>query len=298
SLSRTLFGQLPPSIRNKKDWLIAGDGQLLEAFPFSALPDPGNSAAPLVASHAIRLLPSELLLLSSKPKRPKPQFLGIGDPIYNLADSRRAARIRPVRAEGRASVALARLPGSEREIRSSARLSGMPDAEILTGAQANGAALKKALLAHPAILHFAVHVVSPEGQPEDAALALSLNQNDVPELLTREVIARYRVPGSLVVLSGCFSEQGKILPGAGVIGLSRAWLLAGASAVVVTAWPTPDDSGQFFSAFYSHLNGVKTGTIAENAATALQLAQLDMQRESGYRSSPKFWAAYSIISKE
>ncbi len=297
-LSRTLFGQLPPSIRNRKEWLIAAEGQLLEAFPFSALPDPGDSAMPLIQSHAVRLLPSELLLLSSKGKEPKPEFLGIGDPIYNLADSRRPASIRPIRTEERASVALARLPGSEREIRSSARLSGMPDSEILLGDQANGATLRKALLSHPAVVHFAVHVVSPEKQPEDAALALSLDQNDVPELLTREVVARYGVPGSLVVLSGCFSEQGKILPGAGVIGLSRAWLLAGAAAVVVTAWPTPDDSGQFFSAFYSHLSGIKSGTIAEKAAKALQLAQLDMQRQSGYRSSPKFWAAYSIISKE
>jgi CHAT domain-containing protein len=298
-LSRELFGQLPVSIRNKKGWLVTGDGELLDAFPFSALPDPGDTTVPIVKSHAIRLLPSELLLLAQKAKQPKPEFLGIGDPIYNLADSRRTAHIRPVQAtQARASVALARLPGSEREIRSSARLSGMPESQILMGAQANGAALRTALMTHPAIVHFAVHVVSPEGQPQDAALALSLNHDDIPELLTREVIAEYRVPGSLVVLSGCFSEQGRILPGAGVIGLSRAWLLAGASAVVVTAWPTPDDSGQFFSAFYGHLNGIKVGTLAERASKALQLAQIDMQRESGYRSFPKFWAAYSIISKE
>ncbi len=298
-LSRELFGQLPASIRNKKNWLVTGDGELLDAFPFSALPDPGDTTGPLMRSHVIRLLPSELLLLAQRAKQPKPEFLGIGDPIYNLADSRRTAHIRPVQAtQARASVALARLPGSEREIRSSARVSGMPESEILIGAQANGAALREALLTHPAIVHFAVHVVSPEGQPQDAALALSLNHDDVPELLTREVIAEYRVPGSLVVLSGCFSEQGRILPGAGVIGLSRAWLLAGASAVVVTAWPTPDDSGQFFSAFYSHLNSIKVGALAEKAAKALQLAQLDMQRESGYRSLPSFWAAYSIISKE
>jgi CHAT domain-containing protein len=298
-LSRELFGQLPASVRNKKDWLVTGDGELLDAFPFSALPDPGTANVPIMKSHAIRLLPSELLLLDTKARRPRPEFLGIGDPIYNLADSRRTARIRPVQAmQTRASIALTRLPGSEREIRSSARLSGMPTSQVLIGAQANGAALREALLAHPAIIHFAVHVVSPEGQPQDAALALSLNRDEVPELLTREVIAKYRVPGSLVVLSGCFSEQGKILPGAGVIGLSRAWLLAGASAVVVTAWPTPDDSGQFFSAFYGHFNGLSVGGLAERAAKALQLAQLDMQRESGYRRSPRFWAAYSIISKE
>jgi CHAT domain-containing protein len=81
------------------------------------------------------------------------------------------------------------------------------------------------------------------------------------------------------------------------LGLSRAWLLAGAAAVVVSAWPTPDDSGQFFSAFYAHLR-TQSGPLAQRAATALQQAQLDMQRGGGYRSAPSFWAAYSVISKE
>jgi CHAT domain-containing protein len=100
------------------------------------------------------------------------------------------------------------------------------------------------------------------------------------------------------VLSGCSSEQGKNLPGAGLIGLSRAWLLAGASAVIVSAWPTPDDSGRFFSAFYTHFSLLRTGTLAERAGIALQQAQKDVQQGGGYRSSPSFWAAYSIISKE
>ncbi len=102
------------------------------------------------------------------------------------------------------------------------------------------------------------------------------------------------------MLSGCASQQGENLPSAGLVGLSRAWLLAGASAVIVSAWPTPDDSGRFFSSFYSHLelNKSKAGNLAERAAVALQKTQLDMQRSVGYRSSPSFWAAYSLISKE
>jgi CHAT domain-containing protein len=101
-------------------------------------------------------------------------------------------------------------------------------------------------------------------------------------------------------MSGCSSQQGETLPGAGLIGLSRAWLLAGASAVVVSAWPTPDDSGHFFSSFYSHFQPVTStsGSLAKRAAVALQQAQLEMQRSNGYGSSPSSWAAYSVISKE
>jgi len=122
----------------------------------------------------------------------------------------------------------------------------------------------------------------------------------MPELLTKEGISALRVPGTLVVLSGCASQQGENLPSAGLIGLSRAWLLAGASAVIVSAWPTPDDSGKFFSTFYSHFQAQNSActNLAQRAAIALQETQLEMQRSAGYRSSPSFWAAYSLISKE
>jgi CHAT domain-containing protein len=121
-----------------------------------------------------------------------------------------------------------------------------------------------------------------------------------PELLTREAIAEYRVPGSLVVMSGCSSQRGETLPSAGLIGLSRAWLLAGASAVIVSAWPTPDDSGRFFSSFYSHLQPLTStsGSLAKRAAIALQQAQLEMRQSNAYGNSPSFWAAYSVVSKE
>jgi CHAT domain-containing protein len=103
-----------------------------------------------------------------------------------------------------------------------------------------------------------------------------------------------------VVLSGCSSQQGENLPSAGIIGLSRAFLLAGASAVVVSAWPTPDDSGRFFTAFYQHLQSQpkQADNPARRASNALQQTQIEMQQSSGYRSSPSFWAAYSLISKE
>lgn len=300
-LSQTLFQQLSPKVWQKRQWLIAGDGALLDGVPFSNLPDLSapDSKQFLMASHNLRFLPSELLLLQPAVNAPSRIFVGVADPIYNTADSRRskAPGLVPARAT-RESVALARLPGSEREVRSSSNLSGMPQSKLLVGGEATGRALQNALSKTPEIIHFAVHVVSPPGEPEEAALALSLDQADVPELLTAEVIASYRVPGSLVVLSGCSSEQGRNLPGAGLVGLSRAWLLAGASAVVVSSWPTPDDSGRFFSSFYTHFAVLKTGTLAQRAGIALQQAQKDVQQSGGYRGSPSFWAAYSIISKE
>jgi CHAT domain-containing protein len=245
----------------------------------------------------LRFLPSELLLLADQPPQPSLRFVGIGDPVYNFADSRLAAGRFPADAKTTSGVALARLVGSEREVRSAAQLSGLHDQEILLGPRANSAELQKSLANDPEVIHFAVHVVSPPERPEEAALALSL-KNGMPELLTPEAIAALRVPGSLVVLSGCSSGQGKALPSAGLQGLSRAWLLAGAAAVIVSSWPTPDDSGRFFSAFYGHLQVAKAGPLAQRAARALQQTQLDMQQSKGKSGAPSFWAAYSLISKE
>jgi CHAT domain-containing protein len=198
-------------------------------------------------------------------------------------------------------VSLGRLVGSEPEVRVSAAAYGSPDIQILTGRNASISRIRSVLSTNPAVLHFAVHVVSPEASNatnrSEAALALSLTGDQMPELLTKETIESLRVPGSLVVLSGCASQQGEVLPGAGMVGLSTAWLLAGASAVIVTAWPTPDDSGQFFRSFYSHFRNA-TGSTEERAAIALQKAQSDMRAGSGYRSNALFWAAYSLISTE
>jgi CHAT domain-containing protein len=308
-LSAALFGELPASVQNKPEWLLVGEGALLDGVPFGSLPEPAvkEGPAPLVAQHSLRFLPSELLLAYGSHDKPERRFLGVGDPIYNTADPRHEMLLKPVALASRrvASTALSRLPASDRDVRTAARESGMPQTEILVGARATLTDLQRAVTNRPEIVHFAVHVVSPEsegsndptGKPR-AALALSLTRDDIPELLTSEAIATLRVPGSLVILSGCSSQKGEVLPGAGLMGLSRAWLLAGASAVVVSAWPTPDDSGSFFSTFYRFLQSAPAGSLAQRAAFALQKAQITMQHGGGYRSLPKFWAAYSIVSKE
>ncbi len=305
NLSQALFGSLPAAIWSKPDWLVVGDGVLLDGVPFASLPDltPGSPGRCLTHVHNIRFLPSELLLVSTDKVKAQRLFVGIGDPIYNFADSRRTASGPGHLDPNRASMALPRLAGSEHEVRTAARESGLARSQFLIGREATIGEIQKAVAKFPEIIHFAVHVVSPEGAEtsspsSQAALALSLTKDNIPELLTPEAIATLRVPGSLVILSGCSSLKGEILPSAGLMGLSRAWLLAGASAVVVSAWPTPDDSGRFFSSFYSHFDADPSGSLSERAALALQQSQIEMEHGGGYRSAPKFWAAYSIISKE
>jgi CHAT domain-containing protein len=75
------------------------------------------------------------------------------------------------------------------------------------------------------------------------------------------------------------------------MGLTRAWLMAGARAVVATEWQTPDDIGVFFQRFYRHLGGSAAG----DPATALAEAQRETIRSRDWRSQPGFWAAYFTL---
>jgi CHAT domain-containing protein len=315
SLSTALFGQIPSSIWKKRNWIIVSDGALFINVPLAALPvldgedslkgEPDGSAIPLVAAHTIRSAASEYSpAMDAEPSLGDFRFAGVGDPIYNLADSRLqsadvSAKVPDSARSGHMGTPLARLVGSGNEVRSAAAI--FPEADVLTGANASTERVRSLVGRKAQVIHFAVHVLSPEGHPENAAIALTLGADRLPELLTPELIATFRVPGSLVVLSGCDSQQGKPVPGVGVQGLSRAWLLAGASAVVASAWPIPDDGGHFFNSFYHHLAVDKrssAGSVPKLAAVALAEAQNQMRNAGGSQQSSSFWAAYTVMSKE
>jgi CHAT domain-containing protein len=303
TLRQDLFGKLDADMQSRPEWLVAADGALLDSVPFSALPEKAGTDTPLSMAHSLRFTPSELLLLQNNTSPIEASFVGVADPIYNMADTRSPRKINRTAPRVRAGITLARLVASEREVRTAIDRKGFDQVQVLSGQTANDQNLRAVLAKAPEVLHFAVHVISPETadgiKGEEAALALSLGPDGFPQLLTKEIISSLRVPGTLVVLSGCASQQGKPLPSAGLMGLSRAWLLAGASAVLVTAWPTPDDSGAFFGNFYSHLQAQPRSTsIARRAASALQATQIDMQHSQDYMSETSFWAAYSLISKE
>jgi hypothetical protein len=70
-------------------------------------------------------------------------------------------------------------------------------------------------------------------------IALSLSRPGDLQLLSPLEIARFKFNAGVVVLSGCSSGRADVLPAAGLMGLTRAWLAGGARAVVASHWPTP-----------------------------------------------------------
>src|SRR5262249_15559224 len=148
--------------------------------------------------------------------------------------------------------------------------------------------LVRELARDPAVVHLATHVLPSREPRSHGLIALSLSLRRENELLPPEEIASWRTNAGVIVMSGCHSAAGATLPGTGLLGLTRAWLMAGARSVVASNWATPDESGALFSALYRTLSA-RNGA---EPASALQTAQLEMIRSGGWRASPRYWGAY------
>jgi len=317
NLYGALFGALQPEVTGKKRWLLILDDTLF-AMPLPALVTSAGSEPTvyLIERNSLRVLPYAEMLRQPPQTSPTGPFLGVGDPIYNPADSRwrsgsggssswrallRFGQTNPISNEQE----LTRLVGSGREVQTSAaswqqRLpADVQQAPVLLqGELCRRPQIERNLKAGPVVAHFATHVVQPLKQPEEALIAIGLDAAGAPDFLTISEISHWRYPLNLVVLSGCSSGTGKALPGAGLFGLSRAWLIAGARTAIASQWPTPDDSGPLFQTFYQSLNPSRQGLSSASAADALQLAQVQMLRSGNWRADPKFWAAFFVVGKD
>jgi hypothetical protein len=103
-------------------------------------------------------------------------------------------------------------------------------------------------------------------------------------------IANLSLNADLVVLAACRSNVGRLVRGEGLLSLSRAFMQAGARAVVATAWAIPDrDTAWLMRQFYS--------AMADGLAPdeALRRAQLDAIGSGGSRASAGTWAAFVVF---
>ncbi|OPJ74905.1 tetratricopeptide repeat protein 28 isoform C [Patagioenas fasciata monilis] len=110
-------------------------------------------------------------------------------------------------------------------------------------------------------------------------------------LLTAADVLDLRLPVKLVVL-GSYQESSSKVTADGVIGLTRAFLAAGAQCVLVSLWPVPVAASKMFvHAFYSSLlNGLK-------ASAALGEAMKTVQSSKQF-SHPSNWAGFMLIGSD
>ena len=163
----------------------------------------------------------------------------------------------------------------------------------LTGADATESALAKALAASAPwrALHLACHGLVNTEKPMLSALALSKSKEDDGFLTVLDVL-HMEVPADLAVLSACDTARGKVVKGEGIVGLTRAFMYAGAPRVICSLWKVDDEATSALMVKFYELWNPKAGAGLP-AAEALQKAQAHVRSQPTW-SHPYYWAAWTL----
>jgi CHAT domain-containing protein len=144
------------------------------------------------------------------------------------------------------------------------------------------------------IVHVAGHAGFDPARPVRSGIELAGHE----VLTAAEVFGLPGTRASLVTLSGCETGVSQNRPGDELIGLTRAFLYARASSVLVSLWSVADESTEYFmSRFYENLLGTPgnlLGTPGHGKADAFQAAMTDTMRVSGW-ASLYHWAPFALI---
>jgi CHAT domain-containing protein/Tfp pilus assembly protein PilF len=309
-------------IEGKRELIIVPDG-ILYYLPFELLltSAEGMGGDPrrlpyLVRKYAVRYVPSASVWVGlGRPEAERREWektlVAYADPVYG--DLEGAVREAWRSAFGELAK-LPRLPHSRREVQQIARLYPAADVVLRVGQEAREERVKSGEAERARYVHFAAHGVLNENKPEYSGIVLTLGapsalatragetaQRAEPEragqreesaedgLLQVYEVFNLRLNAEVAVLSACETGLGKEVRGEGMVGLTRAFLYAGAEAVVVSLWKVMDPAtAELMVRFYRHLRaGMKK-------AEALRQARLEMLDQYAH---PYYWAAFVLVGK-
>ena len=182
------------------------------------------------------------------------------------------------------------LPCAQEEVE---MIASILNTTALVGRQAIKAEVMKQI-SSVGLIHIAAH-----GNKRTGEIALSPNPgwtSSFPQkkdyILKMSDVQEANLRARLVVLSCCHSGRGRISKGEGVVGIARAFLVAGARSVLVSLWAIDDEATMvFMKSFYQHLKEGKT------ASSAVQ-ESMKFLRESMDYSEMKYWAPFQLIGDD
>jgi CHAT domain-containing protein len=309
-----------------KRLLIVADGAL-NYVPFEALvaasapADDYSSLNYLIKSNEIVYAPSASVIaaIRQEPARGNLKdgsILVVADPVFSTEDVRlRALNVAhtplgQTRGLGLAldsavtdvtgtqatpGLRLVRLPGTRAEAEAIAGIARAAGAkpEVWTDLAASEEKVQTANVASYRIVHVATHGLLNVERPQFTGVVLSLVGNASADgFLRTDEIFNLKMAPSLVMLSACETGLGKEKRGEGVIGLTRAFMYAGAPTVGVSLWSVADRStAELMTDFYKRLL-----TDARPRAAALREAQLAMISGKKY-SAPFYWAPFVLVGE-
>jgi CHAT domain-containing protein len=190
---------------------------------------------------------------------------------------------------------LVRLNGTRAEaeqIKKLALASGLtPD--IWLDLDANESRVKTTDVSKYRFLHVATHGLLNTERPQFTGVVLSLVGNREGDgFLRTDEIFNLRLGSPLVMLSACETGLGKERRGEGVIGLTRAFMYAGAPTVGVSLWSVSDNStAELMTDFYRRL---LTKGSPNASPAAMRASQLSMIAGKKF-SAPFHWAPFVLV---
>jgi CHAT domain-containing protein len=307
-LSRLILGPAAEFLGTSRLGIVP-DGAL-QNVPFAMLPDPASAnGAPLIGRHEVVLLPSisALAILRRETGRPPAsQTLAIfADPVFNRADSRLTGKtaapspsedtrllqhLGTSTATAEAALDIPRLPYTAREAERILAVARGKPVFAATGFDASREAATGGQLSGYRYIHFATHGYLDTERPSLSALVLAQFDRQgkpVDGFLRVADVYNLRLSADLVVLSACQTGLGQEVRGEGLMGLTRAFLYAGAPRVIVSLWNVNyEATAELMAAFYRGL--LRDG---RTPAAALRAAQMELRAHKRWES-PYYWAAF------
>jgi CHAT domain-containing protein/tetratricopeptide (TPR) repeat protein len=247
-------------IKTKKICIVPYD--ILNYLPFQSLQD-GKQY--LIEKYAVSYLPSLSVLeyLRKTQKKDSYKILAIGNPDLNDAKKD--------------------LPAAEKEVDMIRDV--FPNTAVFKRDKATAALVKRMAPMYD-IVHFAAHGEYNAADPLSSCLYLASGEGEDGQLQVKEIFDMI-INADMVVTSACQTAMGKIGRGDEVLGLTRAFIYAGANSVLGSLWSISDEATSvLMKEFYTN---IKTMEMTE----ALRLAQLKMIQTQEY-SHPFYWAAFNI----
>ena len=311
-LGEILVGPLGDVPGLQRIYLVA-DGNLA-AIPFGALrvrnhlqPTAQKNSNLLVSRFELLEESSASVLLTLSrddvQKHPDLRVAVFADPVYSREDPRlQRVALHPTSESSSDSIVrwatetgLARLPrlvASRDEALTIAGLAGRNGTSMHMGFDATPESVRATNWEQFSIAHFAAHALSNPSHPALSGVVLSMIGRDgapLDGLLWLSDIYSLHFPVDLAVLSGCRTASGQQVPGEGLQGLARAFLVAGARRVLGSLWSVEDQqTGLLMRRFYG-------GLLREHLppASALRKAQRTLA-EAPETSAPYYWAGFTM----
>ncbi len=166
------------------------------------------------------------------------------------------------------------------------------DETIFARKQANSEAYLDSNPERYSNIHFVAHGVASSTDPLDSAIILSrtTSAEDSFKLYARDII-QHPIHARLVTISACYGSGTRSYAGEGLVGLSWAFLRAGAHNVIGALWEASDYSTpRLMDDLYRGLEEGMTPSVA------LRNAKLALLHSQGNFRRPFYWAPFQVYT--